>query len=192
MRHSFVSRWFLAGAILVLAQTVHCGDDHANSEVVFDGTASDEAYVRVSERIASAMVSMTSAAQMTAPMNGASVPSSQRPTFSWSLPNARGVPAPGGAPQKHAAISFAVQEALAHGPPTTGDVFLLEISTSASNTVKVFTKQTSWQIDDANWSKLKAGGSAATIKIYNAFVNNNVIEEGPFTPPSPTTFTIAP
>jgi hypothetical protein len=192
VRHSFVSRWVLASAIFVLAQTIHCGDDHGSGDAVLVD-ASDEAYTRVSERIGSAMVSMTSAAQMTSPMSGASVPSSPAPTFSWSLPNAYRLPSPA-RPNMHAspAIVFAFREALAHGAPTTGDVFLLEISTSASSTVKLFTTRTSWQIDDASWSKLKSGGSAATIKIYNAFVNNNVIEEGPFMPASPTTFTIAP
>lgn len=193
-----------AATVATAAYFIQCGPEEetvALPPVVYGGDASDEALERVWPKIATAESSATLSARISAPANGAALPAGSSPTFSWSLVSGAYVPgirqpspaseAPG---SKALAFSFGSAIAEAHLPPVTGEVYLLEFITGAgeANPLRVFTTDTSWTADPDSWNRLKAAGGSITLKIYNAYLNQNIVEEGPYASPEPVAFTVSP
>jgi hypothetical protein len=187
---------FTATAIACGAYFLQCGPEEPTVElppVIYGGIASDEAFERVWPKIASAEVSTTLSAQLTAPMNGATIPAGTAPTFTWTLAGAQKEAIRGGRVQTaQAFLSFGSAPALAHLPPVTGNVYLLELTTTPgeANPLRVFTNEMSWTADPDSWARMKAATGAITVKLYNAYVNANILEEGPYTRSEASTFNV--
>ncbi len=205
-----------ATVFAIAAFFVQCGGEEPSTTelppVVYGGSASDEALERVWPKIATAEVSASSGAKMTSPAPGTAVPKDSPQAITWMIGVARRE-APGVLPYASTAghdrlvatgapalpnrdpminLYFGSALAEAHLPPVTGDVFLIELRTAANeeNPLRVFTTDDSWFPDPMSWDRLKAAGGPITVKIYNAYVNKNVIEEGPYTRDDVTTFDI--
>lgn len=188
-----------ATILAVAAYFVQCGGDETNNTdlppVVYGGSASDEAFERVWPKIATAESSVSSSAKITGPANGTAVPAASAQKISWMIGLARREATGGGrAFASESALYFGSALAEAHLPPVTGDVFMLEFRTSANEAepLRVFTTDSEWFPDPVSWDRLKAAGAPISLKIYNAYVNKNVVEEGPFTRDETVTFTITP
>lgn len=185
----------VASAVL-LTQAIQCssGDESDLPDAIYEGRASDEAYERLLDKLPAAQVSAMSAIVITSPANGSQLPSAPPPTLAWNLPTATlDEPRTGPRRFRDTPSWLAFRSAEAHLPPLTGNVFYLEIRSSSreEDTIRVLTTETSWAIDDASWRKLRERKAPVTIKAYNAYLNRNIVEEGPFTPPNATEFTIA-
>jgi hypothetical protein len=182
---------------MFVASSLRCGGEEEPNvpEAVYGGKASDEALERVLDKLGAAEVSAAMSAVITSPAGNGTVSSTVSPAIAWNLPSAaewspEGVPAE----ERTASWTWGPGVAWAHLPPVTGHVFLLEFRGQGSQEVlvRLFTTDMSWRVDDTSWGKLKAKGMPIEIKMYNAYLNRNVVEEGPYTPPSTTTFSIAP
>jgi hypothetical protein len=195
------SRILSAALLAIGAFFLQCsGEDEPVDlpEVVYDGDASDEALERVWPKIASAELSDTRAARITAPMNNQEISSSSPPTFSWALATSERPASPslggGGAKLAQGVLYFGSAIAEAHLPPVTGEVYLVELDLSSHGStrepLRLFTTKLDWTPDAASWDLLKSAAGAIRIKIYNAYLNKNVLEEGPFTREETVSFTI--
>lgn len=192
-----------AATVATAAYFIQCGPEESTVElppVVYGGDASDEAFERVWPKIATAESSAMLSARISDPANGAALPAASSPTFSWSLASGalnapREAPDPDGfeGTPVRLTLSFGSATAEAHLPPVTGEVYLLEFVTGAgdANPLRVFTTDTSWTADPDSWNRLKAAGGSITIKLYNAYLNQNIIEEGPYASPEPVAFTVS-
>ena len=173
--------------------------------MIYQGDASDEALERVWDKVPEAEGSFE--VQLSYPDDGQEIPAGPAPLFTWentsaSLPGGvpRRVPLPAGgelAPRATPPTTFEVPslgfaEALAHLPPVTGWVYLVEFRASSTETdpLRVFTTETSWEPGVAEWSRLGSAAGAITVTLWSAYLNQNVIETGPLKSGS-TTFTIA-
>jgi hypothetical protein len=173
------TRRAIAISIALSIYVLRCGGDSDLPEVTYDGGASDEAFERFWDKVETAEVSTTKGAALSSPVPDSEVPKGTPPKISWSIPGiATKLPVHG--PSRSApSLFFSVAEA--HLPAVTGNVFLLELGASGVDPVRVFTTNVEWTVDAATWSKLIAGNGPITIQIWNAYLNQNVVEEGPFT-----------
>lgn len=146
--------------------------------------ASDEALVRVWEARCRAPSDPSRAFVLAAPENGAVVPADVPVEIRWEKAAAHGRLLP---------FHFGVGRALAHMPPITGDVWLVELSPAdGGDALHVFTGDTAWTPDDAQWSRL-VEMREVRVKIWNAHLEKGVIFEasdGPFVSPTIGSFTI--
>lgn len=187
----------LALAIVPLAQVISCGDGTTSGlpTVLYGGTATDEAFEQVWDRISRTTISNRGAV-VSSPMGGTMLPADPAPKITWTLPvSSRSAPEAGAlrwAARRAAPGVFGVASAWAHGTPTTGNVFLLELRTSANaEPIRVFTTLMEWQVDEASWRTLKGARAPVTITIWNAYLNQNLIEEGPFSTGNTVSFSIS-
>jgi hypothetical protein len=193
--------WTATVVIALAAYFFQCGHDDGPDglpPVIYQGTASDEALERFWDKLPGATESLASAAMITSPANGAELSVDPPPTITWQIPASSNGPDPrlrGFA--KLASVEdpawFGLAIARAHLPPVTGHVFLLELRTSAEEVdpLRVFTTELFWPIAADAWATLKATKRPVTVRLWNAYLNQNVVEEGPYTRPEATIFNIA-
>lgn len=174
------------------------GDDHTAEglpQVIYEGDASDEALERFWAKVPSATPSTTSGAVLSSPSNGAVLPAATPPTLRWMLATASRLADPQettyGSRRIAPARWLEIAPAHAHLPPVTGMVYLVELRTSAGEAApsRLFTTNTEWTLDATTWSALKAAKKPVEVTIWNGYLNQNVVEEGPFVS-AKTTFTI--
>lgn len=174
--------------VILAVQLVRCGDDLPDHgaelpEVIYDGGASDEALEVVWPKLASAPVAAE--LQLTAPQG--TIPAGPPPAFAWSA-HASLVPEPR-VPGSAWPLPFGPAVAQAHLPPVTGTVVLLEIQ--GATMVRVFTDRSSWTPAQADWDRITGGAAREiTVRLYSAYLNENVLEEGPFRSASDAKFQV--
>jgi hypothetical protein len=205
MPSSLRIRRLLHGACIVLAATgisaAGCSD-HAHdtpSDVAFQGEANADGFETFAA--AAPKEDAARAPTLTAPANGAKVPSATPQKFEWKPAAAMG-PAPA-ARERYAAVSpprFVFPLPIgplrtaraAHGAPMNGRAYLLTLKSGGNNVVRVFTTTTTYEPDAAAWQKLKDAKSITATIATASFDNNNVVSgSGPFVSPA-TSFTIEP
>jgi hypothetical protein len=121
------------------------------------------------------------------PTEGAILPATAAPTFSWNASSARAPSLPSWLGPERAAH--------AHGTPFTGVAYLLTFQTARNPAlVRVATSKTSYTPDEAAWNDLKAAGEPISLSILVARMENNLIVPGggPYASESATTFSITP
>lgn len=170
------------------------GGEVALPEVIYDGRASDEALARVWDRLATAEPDAAKAPTMIVPANGATVPAAPPSDLAWELAIASALPAPAAAPPASRAFPrLALGPAVAHAhlPPVTGFVYLAEITPHGGSVIRLFTTNLRWTPDATTWAAIVAGGGAS-IRIWDTYLNENVVEEGPYVMPEAASFTVSP
>ena len=140
-----------------------------------DHRASDEAFVHVWE--ARCRASKAKGWVLAAPEEGAAVPAAAPVELRWELATSTA---------GFLGLGFGVERALAHVPPITGDVHLIELAPAGGGTpLYVFTADTSWTPGVAEWSRLVAMKDIA-VTIWSAHFEKGVIldpADGPFVSP---------
>ena len=186
-------RRLIAGLVAVLAvQCLRCGGDETPAtlpDALFQGDASDEAFERFWPKVAEATASTAMGAMLATPAPGATVTATMPATLVWRRADAA-LPTPGG-PVRLATRAgwFGLPVAHAHLPPVTAHVYLVELRAGSAEPVRLFTTATEWAVDGVTWQSLIDAGGDVRVTIYNAYLNQNVVEEGPFVTPE-VTFTI--
>ena len=137
--------------------------------------ASDEALERVWE--ARCRASRAKGWVLAAPEDGAAVPAAAPVEIRWEAATST---------TSFLGLRFGVERALAHVPPITGDVHLIELAPAGGGApLYVFTADTSWTPGDAEWSRLVAMKEIA-VTIWSAHLEKGVIldpSDGPFVSP---------
>lgn len=192
-----MKRAFLLLPFALLLLTARCGHDHESDGVIYLGSASDEAYLVLTDAEPRVMVNDAMAPVLSSPTEGQALAAATVPTFTWTagfvalepgrLPGRRerralpAAPAPWGEAAAHA-----------HLPPITGAIFLLSFKPAEGSAapVVVLTTESGFTPTAEVWTKIKALGSAITLEMTGAYLRSNVLEEGPFRATSPRHFTI--
>jgi hypothetical protein len=138
-------------------------------------------------RLAGATVQQT--LQLVTPTSAeAPVAAAPPPTFTWGAQASRS--APPRFPGSVWPLPFGPAVAAAHMPPVTGTVVLLEIT--GARTVRVFTDEDSWTPTNEDWQQITGGAAReVSVRLYSAYLNENVVTEGPFVSPSAAKFQVA-
>ncbi|WP_373048676.1 hypothetical protein [Vulgatibacter sp.] len=187
-----LTRISLVACSLLAVQLVRCGGSDATENqglrcegalpaVVYDGDASDEAIERVWDKRCTAEA-VAGAATLSEPAAGAVVGSSVPATLRWEQAIAA---LPGGATRLQAPagvmpqLAFGLPLAWAHLPPVTGWVYLVEMKLADGSSLWLFTTERSWQPDPIAWRRL-VGSGEVSVEITSTYLNQNVIEEGPW------------
>lgn len=149
---------------LVLAFLVAaCGHGSGPDNLIVQDNASDEVYLALLDAEGEVTISDTRAAAITAPLGG---PLAEGTTITWTIPTL-----------------------LRHGV-NQGTFVWLRLAGSGEP-VDVLSIQTlSYTLDAATVTKLGTGTVTATIT--TAYVDNGIIQEGPFRPGSTPTYTVGP
>lgn len=173
------------------------GGESATADVVYGGGATDEALDAL--LAATPVTDASQAATFTFPANGATVPSSPAPAFTWKVGAAPAKAPPPPAPttafldrsfSDRAASSLAslllsgVPSAYAHGTPTSGSAYFVVFSTTKdAKLLRVFTTETSYTPASAELAKLTGAGEAIHAVITHAEFDQNRVatDGGPFT-----------
>lgn len=170
------SRAAVVLAAVLALQLVRCGDDHGHHhpanlpDVIYEGTASDEALEVVWPRLPEAQADGD--LRLLAPEDD--VPASPPPEIRWSGEEAS-LP-PGIEPWP---LPFGPAVAAAHLPPVTGMVYLIELE--GADTLRIFTDRTSFTPGEADWARLHGGGARTIeVRLYRAYLEKNAVTEGPF------------
>ena len=167
--------------------------------MVYLGSASDEAYLVVTDAEPRVMINDAMAPVLSSPTEGQALPAAAVPTFTWTAgfvavdPHRLPRRQPWRAPALPAAPApWGESAALAHLPPVTGAIFLLTFKPAegSATPVVVLTTESGFTPTAEVWTKIKALGSAVTLEMTGAYLRANVIEEGPFRATSPRHFTI--
>lgn len=158
-------------AVLMLLAAA-CGSDDECGEPSYGGAATDEAWHSMVDGKARAMAGNAMAPSFTAPAAGTSVPASgAAPRLTWTSPIARKV-----AP---------------HLPPVTDDIYLVEVTAPGRKCpVSMLTTQLEWALSADDWATLKGSPGEMSASIWSAYLIENRITEGPFTPAAPLTFKV--
>lgn len=200
----------ILGACLA-ANLVHCDNvekrDSSLPEVVYGGIASDEAFERLWPKIPTAEVSASKGAMIIAPAAGATLSGALPSSFTWAAhASARPAARPQLAEMKvrdprqtlsfsldGASIDFGLGAAEAHLPPVSGNIFLLELSLPGSDApIRILTTELSWTPDPTSWSRMRSAGGPISARLYNAYLRDNILEEGPYTRGDTVSFSVAP
>ena len=192
----FLGKLSTLGICLVAAFFVRCGEDDGETAglcgdarlppVIYDGVASDEAIERVWDKRCLAK-EHAGAAALASPEEGSAVPAGKAPMMRWAQEIAA-APQPARPGERRdggfvlPSLSFGIEEARAHLPPVTGWVYLIEMIPSSGETVWLFTSLESWRPDPVSWRRL-SGAETITVRITSAYLNQNVVEDGPWLGP---------
>jgi len=170
-------------------------EDPRLDEVVYVGAATDEALERLIyaplKREDGQLLSFDS------PSNGAQLPSSPAPEFSWHFAeSARSQPSPASAPTRVARVSFKrrvfadlqhlfgpIAQAHAHGAPYNGSAFYLVFKDDAGQTpLRVFTPEQTYTPEADAFAALAQAKQPLTLHIVSATFDNNALikDGGPF------------
>jgi hypothetical protein len=106
--------------------------------------------------------------QLTAPADGAVLPRTNPPTFTWQK---------GAAARRSPllrALDWLVPSAYAHGD-TTGDAYVLVFESGDREVLRVMTQESGWTADDASFRLLRdAGGELRARVLWGKFVQNTL------------------
>ncbi len=166
-----------------------------DQEPAFDGNVTDDTWLTMKDVEPHATFDEASSPVFTAPADGAAVRAA--PTFTWTSPlrvasleparkparKAVRVPARGFIGGAADALFGALDPpALAHLPPKTGDMYLIEMPLSGRTCpLGVHTSNLQVTLDDAAWKELKDHkGEDITASIVGAYLVNNRVSEGPY------------
>jgi hypothetical protein len=188
----FVGKFSVLAFCVLAVQLVRCGGEPDEGvgnvvlpeRIVYDGKASDEAIERVWDK-RDEWQAVAGAPVLVSPSGGAVVPAGEAPTLRWEQELTLAPPAPREAPlhrgnrQFPQPISIGVQPAWAHLPPVFGWVYLVELRPASGETLWLFSDQLRWSPDPVSWQHLVKGGEI-TVRITSAYLNANVVEEGPW------------
>ncbi len=180
--------------------TPACGDDDdhetsvepSTSDVVFTEEGGDEA---LEVMLATGpTVNATKAAAFTSPTEGMSLSGATSPTFSWTVPTTGSNSPLRRAPRLPRERLFGPpRSAHAHGDAVNGAAYFLVFSTPGNDKLlRVFTTKTSYQPDEAAWSRLKGAQGPIKAELITAIFDNNNLAPGggPFT--SSISFSVTP
>jgi len=159
--------------VLLCVVAAACGeDDGPCGQPRYTGTATDEAWRSLVDVRGQVTAGGAQAPVFTAPTSGSVVPATgSAMRITWSSPLARkpvGVRAP-------------------HLPPVTDDVYLVEISIAGEMCpVDLMTTELEWQLDADEWAAVQAAApGTVTVNVIAAYLIENRISEGPFSPATP-------
>ena len=78
----------------------------------------------------------------------------------------------------------------AHLPPYTGDIYWVRVTVPGrACPVDVLTSELEWQLDAATWSAIgEARNQDISIEVTSAYLELNVLREGPYRPEAPRVF----
>lgn len=193
---SFTGLGFLA---LTLIQ---CGSEGGGeADVIYQGTATDEAYVSFVDAEARITVNDAKAPSVTMPTEGQMYqPGDAPPPFRWTeglSASLERVPLPArrGAARPATLMDLLLpgeRAAFAHLPPVTGKVYLARFSIPGRSTqLLVLTTNTDYTPDAAAWDSIKGASGPISLEIVAAYLRDNRIEEGPFKAAATRSFSIA-
>ena len=157
-------------AILLLLVAA-CGSDDPCGEPRYGGAATDEAWRTMLDGRARVTAGGPDAPAFASPSEGQVLAKTgAAPRLSWTSPLAR-------KPQ-------AVRPP--HLPPVTDDVYLVEIRVPGDSCpIDLLTTELEWQLADDEWTRLKAATGTVTVDLIGAYLVENRITEGPFSPAAP-------
>jgi hypothetical protein len=168
MRRSAVAFLFFAAA---------CGAGDPCGEPKYAGNGTDEAWRTMVDARARVTAGGAQAPSFTTPAEGQVLAKAGGPPrIAWSSPLARkpaGVRAP-------------------HLPPVTDDVYLVEITVPGQECpVDLLTTNLEWQLSDAEWAVVAAAApGSVSVHLIGAYLLENRITEGPFSPAAPLTLRV--
>lgn len=168
-------------ALLALAPlAAACSGDDDGSDLDADlvqlDDASDEVFLTIRDLVERGELTIDDAAapSMVSPADGASLGAASPPTFTWEHGNST----------------------IRHGL-TTGDFVWLSISCpNLARPVDVIAAPTeSWTVDDDHWAAITAAALASdssecTATLIGAYVDREIVQEGPYQGSSSPTYTI--
>lgn len=183
----------LAASLATAAAAAGCGDDGAPvanlDDVIFEGAASDEAWVAVAE--AATSPDPSGAGWVFAPTSF--LRSGTTPTFTWTPP-APGVHGPRRTPSRTPAFDeqpldyfarglseFVHPVAHAHLPPVTGDVYRLIFTVPDQPTpLRVLTTDHSYSPGGTAFAKLASATGPISLELVHAYLMQGRVMEGPY------------
>lgn len=182
----------------ILALSVLCGLGACSNkcpEPVYEGKASDEAYLSVLDAESRAQVDPSKAAVFSAPTVGQHFASAEPPTLRWSSAlMARRAPPPLQQPTqpRPGAFDWLYASAWAHLAPVNGAIYWLRFSLNGEQcpALAVLTTRTEYTATIAAWAPL--AGHSVSLTGLSAYLVENRITEGPFTPAESVSFTVDP
>jgi len=171
----------------------------ALADVVYEGGTTDEALQALLDAMPTSPPQLV--ANFTAPTNGAVVPSSPAPQFTWAVgakatfdsprhfidpmnvdtaPRFAKSTSPGVVGVILSGLLSGVPEAYAHGTPTSGPAYYVLFTTSKNDKLlRVFTPNLTYTPDATALAKLKGAGEAIhAIVTYAEFDQNRIAQDG--------------
>lgn len=106
------------------------------------------------------------------PGDGAVLPAADPPTLTWAMPGGAG------ASRRH------------HGPPTTGEAFLVTIDPDDGCPASYVTNELSWPLSAEAWAAVGEGDHGA--RVTWAYFTENVITDGPYRASADRRFAVEP
>ncbi|MFO0749733.1 MAG: hypothetical protein U1F43_29295 [Myxococcota bacterium] len=173
----------LAGLALALVSA--CSDEAEPDpngdcpEPAYGGKASDEAWRAILDALPTAEVGSPHAVTLTSPTEGAVLSADGGPpTFAWTSPIALDIAPSGRVPR--------------HLPPITDDIYYVQIGVAGEDcAIEALTTELGWTPDAAAWAKLQAAaGKALTLTVTSAYLQENVVAEGPYQLAAPLHFSL--
>lgn len=178
-------------SLALFASVVACaGDDTCADEPAYAGDATDETWVVMKDNEDNAK-SGDDAPVFTSPKNNATLSAATAPKFAWdsTLKVAAWQPAASTraarAPARDAwdaLVAAVIPAAHAHEPPITSDLYWLQfVLPDQACVASILTTDLEVTPDDDTW-KLVAEhkGTPIEVRIISAYVEQNVLTEGPF------------
>ena len=187
--------------LLTLALLAGCGDrPHGllREPDEYTGCSSDEQWLTLDDQEPLAVVSDSSAAQITSPAAGATLPAASRPMFTWKrAASDPGAPV-GDVPHDGPACNNCCPQwntgaiTTLHLPPISGNVYDLQFSFDGDVQYRVVTTIQAWSPDDATWALFR--GKSVSLKIWRMTVLRNDVPQGggPFVATTPFLFVVTP
>lgn len=164
----------IVSCLALLSILAACGgdDDVTDADIIRLDDASEEVMFTIAELVerGEATVDDEVAAKLTAPADGAELPTDAAPSFTWSRR----------------------ESTLRHGR-TTGDfVWLhLECPGMAAPIDVIAIESTEWQPDADSWAQLQTSTGACEVEVTSAYADRGIVTEGPFQPSSNPTFSVS-
>jgi hypothetical protein len=165
----------IRSCLLALSLVAACGGDDdgvTDANIIRLDDASEEVMFTIAELVDRGEVTVDDevAAALTAPADGAELPSDAAPTFSWS-PRVSTV---------------------RHGR-TTGDFVWLHLECPGMDAAidVVAIDSTEWEPDADRWAQLQTATGACEVQVVSAYADRGIVTEGPFVPSSNPTFSVS-
>ena len=163
------------------------------AEPIYEGKASDEAYLSILDAESRATKDDSKATIFTSPTAGQSFTATDSPVFGWTSGLMALAPPPRRAPAEPAfhLMDYVYASAWAHLPPVTGAVYWLRFKVAGNScpALAVLTTETEYAPDSAAWASLQ--GKSLTLSGLAVYLQENRVTEGPFIPTTDVAFSIA-
>lgn len=166
--------------------------------VVYEGSATDEAWVVIEE--APRIVDEVAAPSLTAPTSNVAS-DGDAPTFEWTGGAVVAIRTPEKQIPSDSSRGLSMSEvarwvfnpisvARAHLEPYTGAIYRLALTPHAGPSVHVLTSRTSYTPSSEVWNNLRTHTGVLSIDLAAAYMETGRIEEGPYVHSSPITIEI--